>query len=236
MYNIVFINKGSPPDCPADPPHSGKRSMRRGKPQLPIYRPGSGPLRKSTPGPEETESDSNLVVGARQARGSSQGKFRSEGSSPKDMDRVGDSNARRPRKPEQALYVPRPLQKHEGGFQQVNGNYEGRSKRYSNRRRDGDEDRRVPSPMYRGPRQGSESRAHPGNSNWNKMRDTKSVEPNLVANRNYNGEKVHAKPPSGRRHSTIGMENEKKMKIPNLELLPPRFRKKLVLPLTLQSG
>lgn len=228
--------------------------MRRGKPQQMIYRPGSGPLRKSTPGPEETESDSNLFGNSRQNshRGSSQGSgnFKSEGSSPKEKtpdvdsmaEKVGDMNIRetgkKVRKPEQQLYVPRAVQqaRHEDpnhSCQHVNGNYEGRSKRYSHRRRDSDsrDERRGPSPMHqsnRNLRQGSESRAHYGGSNWGKMRDTKSVEPNLLPNRNYNAEreKVHSKPPSGRRHSTIGMENEKKMKIPNLELLPPRFRKR----------
>lgn len=64
-----------------------------------------------------------------------------------------------------------------------------------------------------------------GNTNWGRMRDTKSVEPNLLPNRNYNAEreKIHSKPPSGRRHSTIGME---RVKMPNLELLPPRLRKR----------
>lgn len=230
--------------------------MKRGKPPQQIYRPGSGPLRKSTPGPEETESDSNLLTSSRQNnhKGSFQGNgnFRSEGSSPKEKipdvdgmtEKVGDMNIRdtgkRTRKPEQQLYVPRAVQqarsddsKIDHSCQHVNGNYEnhpGRSKRYSHRRRDSDlhDDRRAPSPLHRNMRQGSESRAHYGNSNWGKTRDTKSVEPNYLPNRNYNTEreKWHSKPPSGRRHSTIGMENEKKIKIPNLELLPPRLRKR----------
>lgn len=48
------------------------------------------------------------------------------------------------------------------------------------------------------------------------MRDTRSVEPNVVSNRNYGNEKSHMKPPSGRRHSASGPE------------LPPRFRKKFL--------
>lgn len=233
--------------------------MRRGKPQQQIYRPGSGPLRKSTPGPEETESDTNLLSNSRQntckTASQSNGKFKSEGSSPKEKtpevdsmaEKMGDMSmrdgGRRTRKPEQSFYVPRVVQqarneetRGDHSYQHVNGNYEhnaGRSKRYSHKRRDSDtyDERRAHSPMHqsnRNLRQGSESRAHLNNSNWNKMRDTKSVEPHHLPNRNYNveREKVHSKPPSGRRHSTIGMENEKKMKIPNLDLLPPRFRKR----------
>lgn len=244
-----------------DNSYPNKRNMRRGKPQQQIYRPGSGPLRKSTPGPEETESDSNLLANTRQNNGKSSAqnasKFKSEGSSPKEKtpdvetmtDKMGDMSLReggkRNRKPEQPLYVPRAVQqaRHEDtrgdhSYQHVNGNYEnhmGRNKRYSHRRRDSDsyEDRRAPSPMHqpnRNIRQGSESRAHMGNSNWGRMRDTKSVEPNFLPNRNYNAEreKLHSKPPSGRRHSTIGMENEKKLKIPNFDLMPPRFRKRFV--------
>lgn len=263
-----------------DNSYTSKRNMRRGKPQQQIYRPGSGPLKKSTPGPEETESDTNLLANTRQnnnsktsAQTNNGGKFKSEGSSPKDQrtaadvesmaEKMGDMSVRdggkRNRKPEQPLYVPRAVQqartddRSDQNYQHVNGNYENNpnsrsSKRYSHRRRDSDsyDERRAHSPMHhqhhhhhhhphqsnaRNARQGSESRAqHLGNSNWGRMRDTKSVEPNYLPNRNYNAEreKVHSKPPSGRRHSTIGMENEKKMKIPNLELLPPRLRKRCV--------
>lgn len=241
-----------------DHPYSNKRNMRRGKPQQQIYRPGSGPLKKSTPGPDETESDTNLFANSRQSNSKvsaqNNSKFKSERISSKERtpdvdtvaDKMGDMSIReggkRNKKPEQSFYVPRAVQqarnedtRDEYSYQHVNGNYENtasRSKRYSHKRRDNDSyDRRAHSPIHqpnRNIRQGSESRAHLGNSNWSRMRDTKSVEPNFLPNRNYNAEreKVHSKPPSGRRHSTIGMENEKKMKIPNLDLLPPRFLKR----------
>lgn len=65
------------------------------------------------------------------------------------------------------------------------------------------------------------------NSNWQRTRDTRSVDPTSTTNRNYSGEKIHSKPPSGRRHSTTGLETEKKvMKMPNLDLLPPRLKRK----------
>lgn len=233
--------------------------MRRGRPQQQIYRPGSGPLRKSTPGPDETESDSNSFSNSRQSssKTSSQNstKFKGDRSMTKDKtpdvdnmtEKMGDmgirEGGRKTRKPEQSFYVPRPVQqartddsRGDHNYQHVNGNYEhnqNRSKRYSHKRRDSDsyDERRPPSPIHqvnRNTRQGSESKAHVSNSNWSRMRDTKSVDPNFLPNRNYSTEreKLHSKPPSGRRHSTIGMENEKKIKMPNLDLLPPRFRKR----------
>lgn len=235
--------------------------MRRGKPQQQLYRPGSGPLRKTTAGIEETESDTNLVLNSRQNhyKGSSpnNSRVRSEGSTPRDClqdlesatDKVGDmtirDSAKKAKKPEQPLYVPRAVAQARGdqnpptdsrperNDQQLNGNcqhyYDGstsshRSKNYSNRRRQSDsqeyqEDWRPASPLHqpnRNIRQGSEPRGHGSSSNWHRMRDTRSVEPNVVSNRNYGSEKSHMKPPSGRRHSTSGSE------------LPPRFRKKFL--------
>lgn len=100
--------------------------MRRGKPQQQIYRPGSGPLRKTAPGVDETESDTNLVLNSRHSnyKGSSPNNLRvkSEGSSPRDClqdldsatEKVGDmtlrdGSSKKSKKPEQPLYVPRPL-------------------------------------------------------------------------------------------------------------------------------
>lgn len=98
--------------------------MKRGKPHQPIYRPGSGPLRKTTSGIEETESDTNLVINSKEAsyRGSqSNSKYKSEGSSPREYAHdlesvtagVGDmgiqDKTKKLRKPEQTFYVPRPV-------------------------------------------------------------------------------------------------------------------------------
>lgn len=114
-----------------------------------------------------------------------------------------------------------------------------RSKRFSNRRRPNEDSRNLreewrsqsPSSNYnRNLRQGSEPRNLGNNSNWNnsRQRDTRSVEPGGGGQRNYGGsEKIHLKPPSGRRHSTIGMEVEnRRNKIPNFDSLPPRLQKK----------
>lgn len=101
--------------------------MRRGnKPQQQIYRPGSGPLRKSNSGIEESESDTNIVINSRQNQSkhllvNDDIKHKSEGSSPRDKvadidtsSRVGDistntDSTKRQKKPEQMHYVPRPL-------------------------------------------------------------------------------------------------------------------------------
>lgn len=101
--------------------------MRRGnKPLQQIYRPGSGPLRKSNTGIEESESDTNIVINSRQNQSkhllvNDDMRHKSEGSSPRDKvadidttSRVGDISinpdaSKRQKKPEQMHYVPRPL-------------------------------------------------------------------------------------------------------------------------------
>lgn len=64
----------------------------------------------------------------------------------------------------------------------------------------------------------------------NRTRDTRSVEPS-VTSRHFNSEKIQAKPPTGRRHSTVGVEFEERPKnrmpsIANFPNLPPRLQKK----------
>lgn len=245
------------------------------KPHQQIYRPGSGPLRKSNHGLEETESDTSIVVRQSQAKNVNI-KLKSEGLTPRSNDvlevanKLGDvsikdcENKKRTKKPEQQLYVPRVMvqaqakevnenhiQVHNSGDKcdrnnsaQINGSGSyynlserhgapGRSKRYSNRRRNDNvethDEWRAKSPgIGRNMRQGSEPRImsnNSHNSNWNRMRDTKSVEPNIVPTRN--NDKIFSKPPSGRRHSTIGLE-EKRHKMQHFDTLPPRFKRKFL--------
>lgn len=133
-------------------------------------------------------------------------------------------------------FVPSQDTRSERNYQHANGNshqFHDRSKRYSNHRRPSHhEEWRPSSPLHqsnRNPRQGSEPRGSSkhSNANWQRTRDTRSVDPTSTTNRNYSGEKIHSKPPSGRRHSTTGLETEKKvMKMPNLDLLPPRLKRK----------
>ncbi|KAH1009281.1 hypothetical protein HUJ04_001658 [Dendroctonus ponderosae] len=96
------------------------------------------------------------------------------------------------------------------------------------------EQRRNKSPN-RSFRMESEPRGGFGNnSNWNqdidrnRERDTRSVEPTGVGNRNNcDGPKFLPKPPSGRRHSSTGnFQHNMNMKM--FEQLAPRFRKKFL--------
>lgn len=254
--------------------------MRRGKPQQQIYRPGSGPLRKSTPGIEESESDTKLVVSSKQNKSKTAGierldKLKSADSSPRDNSaaietitaKLGDitvDNKKKAKKPEQTFYVARPValareaattddtqsksnypKNNPEVTVQENGNdnynnfihdrlhNNARSKRYSSRRYHGEnfesqEDWRTPHPI-RNVRQGSEPRAMSNqNNNYNsRIRDTRSVEPAVIQSRNNcPNDKVINRPPSGRRHSTIGLEQDKRLK--NLDNLPPRLKKKFL--------
>ncbi|XP_044271255.1 telomerase-binding protein EST1A isoform X2 [Tribolium madens] len=193
--------------------------MKRGKPQQEIYRPGSGPLRKSNTGNEESDPDLNL-------------KPKPYAHDDKYKPETITEPQRKPRKPEQMLYVPRAVanareMSQDNDRHTLNGNYDDkfapRSKRYSNRRHGGGESDHE----WRQMRQGSEPRGVP-NGAHSRMRDTRSVEPSGPPPRNY--EKSHTKPPSGRRHSTIGLESDKRPphKSINVDKLPPRFRRKML--------
>lgn len=183
--------------------------MNRGKPQQAIYRPGSGPLRKSNRVTEESDPYPH------------DDKYKPE---------TITEPQRKPRKPEQQIYVPRAVanarEMSQDNDRHTNGNnYEGfapRSKRYLNRRRPNNENDHD---EWRQFRQGSEPRGMP-NGAHSRMRDTRSVEPSGPPPRNY--EKPHTKPPSGRRHSTIGVESDKRHKPINVHKLPPRLQKKML--------
>nr|XP_022917819.1 telomerase-binding protein EST1A isoform X1 [Onthophagus taurus] len=262
-------------DCESK--HVDGKSMKRGKPQQQIYRPGSGPLRKSTQGIGESESDTKLIVNSNESKSKTSGmermdKSKSADSTPRDtqplepppLEKFGDisisETRKKVKKPEQSFYVPRPVAQaressiieepqqeppKRGLFQreETNGvesfNFErpysqNKSKRYSNKRRNEITDNQEwrtsnPSGVARNLRQGSEPRAIANqNSGFsNRCRETRSVEPVILANqRNYNDNKMSSKPPSGRRHSTIGLEPDKRLK--NLDNLPPRLKKKLL--------
>ncbi|KAJ8955260.1 hypothetical protein NQ318_000287 [Aromia moschata] len=263
--------------------------MRRGKPQQQIYRPGSGPLRKSNIGIEESESDTNIVINSRQNQSkhllpNDDLKHKSEGCSPRDKitdldsttSRLGDisinkDTTKRQKKPEQMLYVPRPLAQareisssqdfNRNSFSQTNGDRvdhpdrlsNNKNKRYLERKREDEhmsqDEWREKSPSVYRPRQGSEPRGtwtgvgvrgqnavgqiqlgidNGSGSNWQRTRerDTRSVEPSGAPSRGYASEKIQSKPPSGRRHSTIGLDDKRHKH--NIDNLPPRFKKKLL--------
>lgn len=276
------------------------KAMRRGKPHQQIYRPGSGPLRKSVN--EMEENDMNV-----KHRHMNESNYDFKSNRKRDDDRNHDSEnlnssgyggmdpRRRHKKPEQQIYVPKPVAQamaerevhhistndkassasmtnlnknynfdtdhhrnhrktdqrngnmshyNNGSADRSNNSYS-KSKRFSANRRLGlehlehgggnDTDSRVDRRhggrhRDRDSRQASEPRILGPQPNMNnRVRDTRSVEPagNSVVMHNYEGNKIQAKPPSGRRHSTICLETGKPHKpIPNLDSLPPRFRRK----------
>ncbi|KAF5286717.1 hypothetical protein FQR65_LT12470 [Abscondita terminalis] len=234
---------------------NSNQNMRRGKPNQQIYRPGSGPLRKSGQ-VDETESDTNLVHRQQHVK-DSQPHYNYK---QRDVDidavsyKIGDLGIkddprRKPKKPDQSFYVPKALAqaRETPSINQSNDNLSHvdnknvdivenehgmvRSKRYSNRRRpsESNDERNwrsnSPGNQQRDIRQGSEPRAtYQSNNNWIRgVRDTRSVDPSSGPTRNY-GDKMYMKPPSGRRHSSVGLEYEKWQK--NLDSLPPRLKRK----------
>lgn len=85
--------------------------MRRGKPQQEIYRPGSGPLRKSNFANEESEADTILAVNSTKSKpyitqhsSRCTNEFSVEVKEP-----YSDHTSRKSRKPEQMIYVPKPV-------------------------------------------------------------------------------------------------------------------------------
>ncbi|KAK5644530.1 hypothetical protein RI129_005830 [Pyrocoelia pectoralis] len=242
--------------------------MKRGKPHQQIYRPGSGPLRKTRQNVEDTESDSGYVVNSR-PHYSKDSHYNYKHKNDKinieiealdykiDDLAIKEDFRQKPKKPDQTFYVAKPSTQaqaretssinpsddnlsHADNKILVNSNNNGsendhlntRSKRYSNRRRPSDDVQErtwrsnSPNSQYRDIRQGSEPRTISYQSNnWNRMRDTRSVDPSSGPARNYGGEKMYMKPPSGRRHSSVGLEQEKRQQ-KNLDSLPPRFKKK----------
>ncbi|CAG9865390.1 unnamed protein product [Phyllotreta striolata] len=217
--------------------------MRRAKPQQPIYRPGSGPLKKSNAN-EESEFDSTVLKHKDLSNTDFDNtKTKSEGNSPRHSDRTSKSGDyspnddvnKRPRKPDQIIYVPRPIAQardresypsqdmNRNTFAHINGNEKppsepvdrivGKRTPYAERNMDKNEQgndwreeaaRQKQIPEIRGGSAGPQT-------NWTRQQ------------RDNRGEKVQAKPPSGRRHSTVGAEQEKRF-----NNLPPRFQKKFL--------
>ncbi|CAG9815622.1 unnamed protein product, partial [Phaedon cochleariae] len=172
---------------------------------------------------------------------------------------LNSEDAKRPKKPEKNIYVPRAVaQAREVGstqdsksdsFHNANGNQStdksnpnpanvsDQHRNYSNRRNemgidDGRPEWRDQSLPRNRRKQGLEQRGinNGREPHWQRSRDTRSVEPGAAtgSGRNYN-EKIQAKPPSGRRHSTVGIEQEKRSVFKpgiNIENLPPRLQKK----------
>ncbi|VEN46594.1 unnamed protein product, partial [Callosobruchus maculatus] len=228
--------------------------MRRGKPLQQIYKPGSGPLRKSNNGVDEQPSfevsgSNNLAnndLSPENLRRSSERNSTRDTLSAQRGDPNSDRDtSRRQKKPEQIFYVPRPVAqaKESTIVQDQNKNMypysnekasdSGNASRYKSRGGYSDTKQdhrgwRDKSPTMQRGRQGSEPRGmnnDGGPPNWARTRDSWSVEPSGPSGGYNRGEKMQTKPPSvPRRHSTVGLEGTH---IPfNLDKLPPRLRKK----------
>ncbi|XP_045475193.1 telomerase-binding protein EST1A isoform X2 [Harmonia axyridis] len=260
--------------------------MKR-RPHQKLYTPGSGSLRKSNYGIEESESDTNLVVNSKENRNQTyvDTKFKSEGNTPRNalhntdnmMDKFSDlsikDNSKRSRKPDMEIYIPRIVAQNKkpdqengasrsrkrddysqekeiigdnerNSFSHSNGNDKrfephfndrfnsNKSKRYSNNRRRGSEQREFNDEWgernnhSRQVRQGSEPRNTDNlsrdQSNWPRTRDTRSMEHSgpPSSSSNYGDKPFPSKPPSGRRNSIMSHEK--------MNELPPRFRKKMM--------
>ena len=164
--------------------------MRRGKPQQEIYRPGSGPLRKSNTATEESEPDTNLILTKSKTYAHDETRYKSE-------PLTEPNPQRKTRKPEQMIYVPRPvanareMSQDNDRHSATNGNYDdrytSRSKRYSNRRRNDSGNSDFHDEWRQ--RQGSEPKGMPNGGSSQRMRelrDTRSVEPSgPLPSRNY---------------------------------------------------
>lgn len=212
-------------------------AMRRWKPQQQIYRPGSGPLRKSGQ-QDETEQDTNTNTKPDRKQGNNQRLKRNEElhSSRQSCNSENDSGEtqKRQKKPEQQLYVPKPIAQ----AMAERDNYNRKNKNENWNRNDRPKSSRcftrneyhshngslqdrlnVNKNYDRDMRQGSEPRnIRPHTVHTERIRDTRSVEP---GNPNRQNDKLQCKPPSGRRHS---INEDKPPK--NLDNLPPRFRNK----------
>lgn len=197
------------------------------KPQQPIYRPGSGPLRKSGQ-LEDLEPEPSPQFKPKQ---NIQDRLkRNEDHNPSGSNPNADNDYKRQRKPEQQIYVPKPMQHERENYQKPRNKHDNwnnrndrpkSSRAYSrNEYHNGNPPERLNKNYDYNMRQGSEPRnIRPHTVHSERMRDTRSVEPSgNIGSRN---DKIQSKPPSGRRNS-IGID-EKIHK--NIDNLPPRFRK-----------
>lgn len=218
--------------------NKSNQAMKRWKPPQQIYRPGSGPLRKSGQADEQEPVDTNqhFISNKQPDKGRQNDTARlkrneelhsSRQSCNSESDTFVDTQKRQ-KKPEQQLYVPKPMaqamadrevfsrKNHQNKSDNWNANknerpktsrcftrneyhahHNGNAERGSGKNRDYDN---------RDVRQGSEPRnVRPHTVHSERFRDTRSVEPAGNIHRSNQNEKLQSKPPSGRRHSTVGV-------------------------------
>ncbi|XP_034840495.1 uncharacterized protein Smg6 isoform X2 [Maniola hyperantus] len=230
------------------------KDYRKNKPQQKLYKPGSGPLRRSRYGLDARMDSYELDNGS---RGREHCHYGSQHSVNGDDDVNASREAAniRHRKPEQQLYVPRSeyssfdIDKEPKSFKcESSSQYSSRrnmpnkqdngstgSAGYYSRNTSGRDFHHKENPSKdhhtsnRHHRQGSEARSiSPSHQNLERNRDSRSME--TWAGRHKSGS--GGKPPSGRRNSA-GFPNDTRSKhIINLDNIPPRFRKKYNLELS----
>ncbi|KAJ8725669.1 hypothetical protein PYW08_003852 [Mythimna loreyi] len=230
------------------------KEYRRNKPQQKFYKPGSGPLRRSSYG-LDAKMDTNDIDGGSKSR--NQNYYGSQNSIADDLNDTYKGTNMRHKKPEQQLYVPK-----SGDTCSDNGRQSkvpmrcDNSSQYVNRRMSDNPDRQGSGSYSRGAskrdrvfadhhhkdgtnndinynrqyRQASETRSisptHMQDQNSiDRNRDSRSMDTSAGRHMSSSG----GKPPSGRRNSSGYTSDSSRPKyMVNLDNIPPRFRKKFL--------
>ncbi|XP_075969615.1 smg6 nonsense mediated mRNA decay factor isoform X2 [Anticarsia gemmatalis] len=236
------------------------KEYRRNKPQQKFYKPGSGPLRRSSYG-LDAKMDTNDIDGGSKSR--QQNYYGSQNSVAEDVNDAYRGNNMRHKKPEQQLYVPRSGDTCSDNDRQSKVPMRcDNSSQYINRRMSDNPDRMGYSSgtgsYSRGASKKDRSFAdyHRKNSasndiNYNRQyrqaSETRSISPahiqdqnSIDRNRDSRSMETSAgrhissaggKPPSGRRNSSGYTSDSSRPKyMINLDNMPPRFRKKFLEP------
>ncbi|KAF9802444.1 hypothetical protein SFRURICE_009126 [Spodoptera frugiperda] len=230
------------------------KEYRRNKPQQKFYKPGSGPLRRSSYG-LDAKMDTNDLDGGSKSR--NQNYYGSQNSIADDLSDSYKGTSMRHKKPEQQLYVPR-----SGDSCSDNGRQSkvpmrcDNSSQYVNRRMSDNPDRQGSGSYSRSASKRDRSFADYHNKdgtnndiNYNRQyrqaSETRSISPthmqdqnSIDRNRDSRSMETSAgrhlssaggKPPSGRRNSSGYTSDSSRLKyMVNLDNIPPRFRKKFL--------
>lgn len=228
------------------------REYRRNKPPQKIYKPGSGPLRRSSYG-LDSKMESHDINNS--PRNKYQNHYGSQNSVNDDMTDSCRDQLIRHKKPEQQLYVPRvgdSCSEIDRQNKKSSMNYDN-SSQYNSRRINSDKnnytgysrgahrkdksyaegkvDINSDTNYNRNYRQASETRSiSPSHCEWDinsmeRNRDSRSMETSAGRHKPGSG----GKPPSGRRNSAGYVSDTPRPKyVVNLDNIPPRFRKQFL--------
>nr|XP_049695353.1 telomerase-binding protein EST1A isoform X2 [Helicoverpa armigera] len=232
------------------------KEYRRNKPQQKFYKPGSGPLRRSSYG-LDGKMDTNDLDGGSKSR--NENYYGSQNSIADDLSDTYKGMSMRQKKPEQQLYVPR-----SGDSSSDNGRQSkapmrcDNSSQYVNRRMSDNPDRQGSGSYTRGASkrdksyQSADYHHKDGTNNdinynrqYRQASETRSISPahiqdqsSIDRNRDSRSMETSAgrhvsssggKPPSGRRNSSGYTSDSSRPKyMVNLDNIPPRFRKKFL--------